>query len=212
MAITSVIAPSLVTSVLETEGSGSTPGAEPDPFGPAVRVVERARDWLAHSAPQALRWGSRLAVVIGAAALVILLCTALVRHGATRRVLRTRVSYAVLPSDTFDPSPEEILRYSHQLTRTRRAVLGGLDRAGSAIRIRLDSVSGGRVLYRIEGPARATSILRLPGYAEVDLVDALSPDGLAGRVVTWPAGADAATEPPPLEDRPNPETSWEEAP
>ena len=208
MAVTSVIAPSLVTSVLQTKGSGSAP----DPFRRAVRVVERAREWLANGAPQALRWGSRLAVVFGAAALVIMLCAALVRHGATRRALRTRVSYAVLPSDTFDPSPEEILRYSHQLTRTLRAVLGGLDRAGSSIRIRLDSVSGGRVLYRIEGPARATSILRLPGYAEVDLIDALSPDGLAGRVIIWPARAEPEEERPSLEDRPNPETNSEEAP
>lgn len=93
----------------------------------------------------------------------------ILKRRATARALRTRIRLSVLPTETFDPNEEEVLRYAHQLTRVHRAVLGFLDRPASAVRIRLESMSDGRVAYLLEGPARAASVLRVGGYEDVEI-------------------------------------------
>lgn len=64
-----------------------------------------------------------------------------------------RVFRAALPADEFDPAPEDVSRFAFQISRVRRAVRGWFERPASAVRIRLDTVPEGQMLYVIEGPA-----------------------------------------------------------
>lgn len=107
---------------------------------------------------------------------------------STRRALHPdrRVRLMVLPTETFDPSIEEVNRYAAQLSRTRRTVRGSLTRPAQAVRIRLDSVGAGQCIYRIEGSSTAASILRLAGYHEVDLRPADAVDSVAMSSLTEP--------------------------
>jgi hypothetical protein len=115
---------------------------------------------------------------------VLILLVRISKWRATARVLRTRIRLAVLPTETFDPNEEEVLRFAHQLTRVHRAVLGFLDRPASAVRIRMESLPDGAVAYLLEGPARAASVLRVGGYEDVELRalegdEILAPQGTA---------------------------------
>ena len=126
-----------------------------------------------------------LALVIVIA--VIVVCQTLGRL-STRRALHPdrRVRLMVLPTETFDPSIEEVNRYAAQLSRTRRTVRGSLTRPAQAVRIRLDSVGAGQCIYRVEGSSTAASILRLAGYHEVDLRPADAVDSAAMSSLTEP--------------------------
>lgn len=135
--------------------------------------------WLGRTAPEAHLLGSGHAVAaMVAVAGVVVVGAAVVRCTATRRALRHRVSYAVLPTDTFDPTPEEIIRVASHLSRTRRAVFGSFVRRATALRVRLDQTADGRMLYSVEGPARASSLLRSLGYDEVEIRQVERPDDL----------------------------------
>lgn len=125
-------------------------------------------------------------------ALAILIAVIVVRQAlgrlSTRRALHPdrRVRLMVLPTETFDPSIEEVNRYAAQLSRTRRTVRGSLTRPAQAVRIRLDSVGAGQCIYRVEGSSTAASILRLAGYHEVDLRPADAVDSVAMSSLTEP--------------------------
>ncbi|MGH3850494.1 MAG: hypothetical protein ACRDRT_12470 [Pseudonocardiaceae bacterium] len=134
--------------------------------------------WLGRTAPEAHLLGSGHAVAAIVAITGVVLGAAVVRCTATRRALRHRVSYAVLPTDTFDPTPEEIIRVASHLSRTRRAVFGSFVRRATALRVRLDQTADGRMLYSVEGPARASSLLRSLGYDEVEIRQVERPDDL----------------------------------
>jgi hypothetical protein len=101
----------------------------------------------------------------------VLVVIALLRAGAIRLALRRRVFWAALPADEFDPAPEDVSRFAFQISRVRRAVRGWLERPASAVRIRLDAVPEGQMLYVIEGPAHARSVLRAATYDRVELRD-----------------------------------------
>ncbi len=75
----------------------------------------------------------------------------------------------MLPTETFDPCLEEISRFAGLLVRTRRSVRGSRSRRTDAVRLRLVSLPGGRMLELLEGPGRAESVLRLGGFTEVEL-------------------------------------------
>lgn len=113
----------------------------------------------------ALEIATYVVLAAGLTACILLMA----RKRATARALSTRVQFAVLPAETFDPKEEEVIRFAHQLSRVHRAVLGFLDSRASAVRIRLESTSGGQLAYIIEGPARAASVLRLATYPGVEL-------------------------------------------
>jgi hypothetical protein len=98
-----------------------------------------------------------------------------------RRQLANRVVYDLLPSASFDPSPEDVARFAHQLARTRPAVAWLRPRRGASVRIRLHTDAEGRLSYQVSGPASAGSVLRHQSYAQVELREALpDPDGRAG--------------------------------
>jgi hypothetical protein len=73
----------------------------------------------------------------------------------------------LLPTDSFDPSVEEVLRFAGVLGRVHRVSrsIGGME--ARSVRIRLGSVDG-LLAYSVEGPARTTSLLRNPGFAQVE--------------------------------------------
>ncbi|HET7486496.1 MAG TPA: hypothetical protein VFJ85_01110 [Acidimicrobiales bacterium] len=95
--------------------------------------------------------------------------TVVVRRRLERRALRARVRFALVPSESFDPQLEDVLRFASVLTRTRRAVGRGRPRRVDAIRLRLVAIAGGRVVQFLEGPKNSLSLLRLNPYPEVDL-------------------------------------------
>ena len=119
------------------------------------------------SAPKALDFVVEHAVLIAAAMAVVAMAAGYLGYRRTRRALARRVTFAALPTETFDPSMEEIVRFGGLLARTRRVAIGS--RKTDAVWIRLTSLPGGRMLQLVEGPPRAESVLRLGGFAEVDL-------------------------------------------
>lgn len=152
--------------------------------GPAdlVELAKQAAEWLrdlpALVEPLLNAAGAKWVAVatLGAA-----MAWAAARWQATRRALQParRTQLMALPTETFDPSAEEVARYAAQLSRTRRTVRGSLTRTAQAVRVRLDSVGNGHAIYRIEGAASAASILRLAGFGEVELRPADAVDDVA---------------------------------
>lgn len=168
-------------------------------------------EWLSNAAARLSDLAGRVTDTVGAAlsgrtlvaAAVVLAALAGVwlmsRLVTTRRALdpSRRLQLMALPTESFDPSPEEIDRYAAQLSRSRRTVRSALSRPAQAVRVRLDSVGDGRAVYRIEGLADAGSILRLSGYREVELrpADALDEEALRSLVDTPPDDADDEASP-----------------
>jgi hypothetical protein len=102
-----------------------------------------------------------LAVVLGCLRLLL-----------TRRALRSRVQFELLPADTFDPSLDAIRRFAAQLIRTRRGfLLGWLERPGSAVRILIAPDRQGVLRYRLEVPERARTALAaaLTAYSHIEV-------------------------------------------
>lgn len=117
--------------------------------------------WLRAVAHNPLTRAAAVSLLLGAlvtAVAVVLL--AWLRRVATERTLASRVSYLVLPSDDFETSEDGVLRAAGQLSRVRRAVLGWLDPAASAVRVRMDSGTDGRLAMRVEVAERARSVVR----------------------------------------------------
>lgn len=89
----------------------------------------------------------------------------------SRRALRSRVQFELLPADTFDPSLDAIRRFAGQLVRTRRGfLLGWLERPGSAVRVLIAPDAQGVVRYRLEVPERARTALAaaLTAYSQLE--------------------------------------------
>lgn len=100
----------------------------------------------------------------GVAALVL-------RIVLVRRTLRSRVHVELLPSEAFDPPVEAVVRFASQLARTRRMVLGWLDRPASAVRLQLSTGTDGLVHYTAEVPSRALPALQaaLGAYDQLEV-------------------------------------------
>ena len=78
---------------------------------------------------------------------------------------------ADIPADSFDPSPESVVRFASGLSRSRRALRGLLDAPASAVRLRLDADPAGKLRYCVEVPERARGALRaaMSAYQGVEL-------------------------------------------
>jgi hypothetical protein len=79
---------------------------------------------------------------------------------ASRRSLASRVRLVVLAPDSFDPSPDAVLRCAAQLSRVRRLVGGWLDPRARAVRVLLDTDPEGRMRYSLSVPERALPAVR----------------------------------------------------
>ncbi|MFJ8848407.1 hypothetical protein ACIRFF_36600 [Streptomyces cyaneofuscatus] len=95
-----------------------------------------------------------------------------------RKALRERCTVALVPAAGFDPSREEIGRHAVRLARIP-ASAGWVPRRSVGVRIRLMTEEG-QLAYRLEGPATAAALLRMPSFTDVDVAD---PDGGKSAVV-----------------------------
>jgi hypothetical protein len=119
--------------------------------------------------PTAIR--ADLLPLLGCALLTILVM-ALLCLVLSRRALRSRVQFELLPADTFDPSLDAIRRFAGQLARTRRGFIPGwFERSGSAVRILLAPDRHGVLHYRLEVPGRARTALEaaLSAYSHLEV-------------------------------------------
>lgn len=134
---------------------------------------------IAFAAASVPRWLQSLRELAGhpaavslAGALLSFACSVLVaRLVVTRRALDHRVAMLAVPADSFDPSPEAVVRFASGLSRSRRALRGVLDAPASAVRLRLDADPAGKLRYAMEVPERARGALRaaLAAYQGVEL-------------------------------------------
>ena len=167
--------------VVMAEGGVRYPVASLDgAAGSALDALASVWAGIERGAPKALHWGLEHAVTLGVLAATATVVMSAVRWYLTKRALARRVRYAMLPTETFDPSPEEIVRFTSQLSRARRSVGSFGPRRTDSVRLHLVSAPGGRMLQLIEGPVRAESVLRIGGFAEVELrpLDSLDVESL----------------------------------
>lgn len=132
------------------------------------------------SAPQALRLGFVLDsamlwwVTTGLVALVIAVLV-LLRHFRSH-LLRSRVSYDLLPTTTFDPSLDAVRAFGHQLGRAR-PVRGWLPSSLTAVRVRFRTDDQGKLIMGIEGRESITGVLNRTPYSHVELRRRVEHDG-----------------------------------
>ncbi|MEU9255745.1 hypothetical protein AB0D66_28340 [Streptomyces sp. NPDC048270] len=87
----------------------------------------------------------------------------------SRSTLQDRQAFEVLPTNGFDPTLEGVIRFAKQISMAQRSTSRwALPARGTAMRVRLMSV-GGPLTLRVEGPTRATTVLRHQGYAQCEL-------------------------------------------
>lgn len=114
------------------------------------------------------QWGAVALAVAAAIAMAI----AAMRLIGGRRSRRHRRTVLLKPSSQFDPSTEEVLRFSGQLLRVHSATSRlTIPRSTRTIRVKLVSAGEGRMAQLLEGPAAAEQILRHRGFAQVELAD-----------------------------------------
>ena len=96
---------------------------------------------------------------------------AVVRFVVTKRTLSSRLSFHVLPTETFDPSPQAVVFFGRQLPGVPRLVRGWMDPRAGAVRVRLAAAGQGRMLYSWEAPARSRAALQSAAgaYDEIEL-------------------------------------------
>lgn len=137
-------------------------------IGFAVHMVTRVGPGPGVLSPTVIR--ADLLPLLGCVLLAALV-VGLLRLVLSRRALRSRVQFELLPADTFDPSLDAIRRFAGQLVRTRRGfILGWLERPGSAVRILLAPDRHGVLHYRLEVPGRARTALEaaLSAYSHLE--------------------------------------------
>ena len=106
-----------------------------------------------------------LALAVAVAVVVV------VRFVVTKKTLSTRLSFHVLPTETFDPSPQAVVFFGRQLPGVPRLVRGWMDPRAGAVRVRLAAAGQGRMLYSWEAPARSRAALQSAAgaYDEIEL-------------------------------------------
>ncbi|MGW0647287.1 hypothetical protein ACWD4T_00530 [Streptomyces umbrinus] len=124
-----------------------------------AQLLLDAAHWIAISSPYL--------AAIAAAGLIT--CITLWRRRATavRDALTGRVRFEVVPTNTFHPSENEVGRWTRHLGRATYAA-GDVPSRGAAARLRY-SARNGRMRCYLEGPERASAVLSLPGFAEVEV-------------------------------------------
>jgi hypothetical protein len=91
-------------------------------------------------------------------------------HRRAAAALADRVGYELLPASTFEAGPVEVRWFAGQLASVP-AASGALPRRASASRVRI-TCEDNRLHFLLEGPGRAQSLLRMPGYQDVEVVSA----------------------------------------
>ncbi|MEU1628220.1 hypothetical protein ABZ746_23390 [Streptomyces sp. NPDC020096] len=83
--------------------------------------------------------------------------------------VRDRVAVELVPAVTFNPTGSEVNWFAGQLASVPAAA-GQLPRRAVAARVRL-TCTDGQMRFLLEGPERAASLLRMPGYDQVEVID-----------------------------------------
>lgn len=111
------------------------------------------------------------AIAVGTAVLaaVVGIAVLLVRRLLIRRALTHRVEYELLPTTSFDPTPEDVSRFAVSLTRVRPAESRMRPRQGASARLAMGTYPSGKLLLTLSGPRSAESVLRHQSYPQVEL-------------------------------------------
>ncbi|MDQ6948511.1 MAG: hypothetical protein M3256_20200, partial [Actinomycetota bacterium] len=88
----------------------------------------------------------------------------------TAKTLRSRATLKVVPTLSFDPSMDEVLRWAKVLAQGRRAVGGLFSRRGEAIRFRLGTDAERRVEMRLVATPRTLRLAAAGRMAETELL------------------------------------------
>ncbi|SEF37132.1 hypothetical protein SAMN05421837_112245 [Amycolatopsis pretoriensis] len=143
---------------------------------------------LGNSAPKALRLGDVLTSGafwwVTTAAVAILIAVFVLRRHLRSHHLRSRVRFDLLPTAGFDPSPQAVVGFAHQLGRVR-PVRGWVPQSVVGVRIRFSTdPKFGKMVMSVEGRESVTGVLNKLVYPDVEVRRATS-DG-----ETSPFGAD----------------------
>lgn len=128
-------------------------------------------------------------VAIGAGVLVAVAVVVRVVRG--RRARRSRTEMVMVPSEGFDPPPEEIVRLAGQLARAQSSGSGVLMSAGGrSIRVSLVSAGEGQMAHVISGSSKIEGMLRRRPLGQVEARPAGEVLGTAGGQADEPSGED----------------------
>lgn len=128
---------------------------------------------LEHSAPKALRLGDVLASGafwwVTTAAVAILIAVFVLHRHLRSRHLHSRVRFDLLPTAGFDPSPQAVVGFAHQLGRVR-PVRGWVPRSVVGVRIRFSTEPEfGKMVMSVEGRESVTGVLNKLVYPDVEI-------------------------------------------
>ncbi|MER6074649.1 hypothetical protein ABT187_38715 [Streptomyces sp. NPDC001817] len=121
-----------------------------------------------------------LAGAIGAALIVWAASAAWWRRRAVRELGR-RARFELVPAVTFEPQLGDIGQAAARLDEARAAA-GGVPRRAAAVRVRAWAGPESQLHYGWEGPERAASVLRMPGYRHVEVRPADAAQGASTRI------------------------------
>ncbi len=147
---------------------------------------------LGNSAPKALRLGDLVTSVafwwVTTAAVAILIAVFVLHRHLRSHHLRSRVRFELLPTATFDPSPQAVQAFAHQLGRVR-PVRGWVPKSVVGVRIRFGTDSEfGKMVMSVEGRESVTGVLNKLVYPDVEIRRATSDVGDEGDVSSPPTG------------------------
>jgi hypothetical protein len=146
-------------------------------LGVTGRVALATSPWKSVAAGVLLQ-GTLARGLLGAVTLAVV--TVAMRRQLLNRSLRARRSFAqLLPTDSFNPSPEAIRRWASQLSRTHRTSRASGSGPAHGLRIRVASGEGA-VTYSVEGHQRAQSLFMVAAYDGVERIQSETPEGGGG--------------------------------
>src|SRR4051812_80302 len=133
---------------------------------------------LGHSAPKALRLGDLVASGafwwVTTAAVAILIAVFVLHRHLRSHHLRSRVRFDLLPTAGFDPSPQAVLAFAHQLGRVR-PVRGWVPHSVVGVRVRFGTdPEFGKMVMSVEGRESVTGVLNKLVYPDVEIRRATS--------------------------------------
>ncbi len=136
---------------------------------------------LGNSAPKALRLGDVVASGafwwVTTAAVAILIAVFVLHRHVRSRHLRSRVRFDLLPTATFDPSPQAVQAFAHQLGRVR-PVRGWVPKSVVGVRIRFSTdPEFGKMVMSVEGRESVTGVLNKLAYPDVEIRRATTSEG-----------------------------------
>jgi hypothetical protein len=140
---------------------------------------------LENSAPKALRPGDVVASGafwwVTTAAVAILIAVFVLHRHLRSHHLRSRVRFDLLPTAGFDPSPQAVVGFAHQLGRVR-PVHGWVPKSVVGARVRFSTdLEFGKMVMSVEGRESVTGVLNKLVYPDVEIRRAASEGEVSSR-------------------------------